>query len=112
MRLGLLLPLTAVAALTACGPPMVGSFQQQPPAKYRGDGLVAVEFVDPDKIPALCVAGTNIDLGANKVITACVKGAFMYLPNPCTWPNDSDYRQIACHELGHRNGWPANHPAS
>lgn len=104
------LVLAALIGLAACGAPTVGSFQQQPPDRYRADGLVAVQFVDPDQIPALCAAGQ--DLGAGKVIGACVKGLFMILPNPCAWPNDSDYRQIACHELGHRNGWPASHPLS
>jgi hypothetical protein len=35
------------------------------------------------------------------------------LPNPFSQQVDPlGFRDIAAHELGHRNGWPANHPAS
>lgn len=95
--------------------PVTGSFQQQPPAKYQGDNLVVVRFLDPDKVPAACTSGV-IDMNGG-VVTACVLRAgtvaqVMIVPNPCTWPNVSDIKQIMCHELGHANGWPANHPTS
>lgn len=45
-------------------------------------------------------------------IVGCHHGGVIVLPNPCTWPNRSDFADIACHELGHANLWPANHPAS
>jgi antirestriction protein ArdC len=31
------------------------------------------------------------------------------MPNPCKWPNHSEYQRMACHELSHVNGWPADH---
>jgi hypothetical protein len=34
----------------------------------------------------------------------------IYMPNPCSFPPSDDYARLMCHEIGHLNGWPDNHP--
>lgn len=81
-----------------------------PPSAYQGDAVVSVSFVDPERVPALCEA-MGARLASGTYALACQTGGTIYLPNPCRWPNHSDYQRLACHELAHANGWPANHPA-
>lgn len=88
-----------------------GQFAQQPPAEFQGDRIVLVQFVAAEKVDAACKAwGTFPELKPGQYLSGCyTRGKVMILPNPCAWPNDSDMRQVLCHELGHANGWPANH---
>lgn len=93
-----------VGGLLAC---QRQAYVLQPPKHDQGDAVAVVSFVtDTD---AAC-RQLGADVSANVGIAGCAKGATVILPNPCAWPNESDYRDIACHELGHRNGWPPNHP--
>lgn len=81
---------------------------QRPPARYQADRtVVAVLTADP--------AGACRRLGAvaaeGAQIVACHHAGTIVLLNPCLIPaGESDFAGDACHELGHANGWPANHP--
>ena len=80
-----------------------------PPDRYQVDGSAAsATFLSgQEPINMLCGAAP-----AGFHTLACVKpGAHLILPNPCgTAFLGEDYAKIACHELGHLNGWPADHP--
>ena len=86
----------ALAILAACG-----GYVQASPADYRGANVAQVVFLPAEMVRAKCAS-----LGK----TSCVIDRVMYLPNPCEWPDAGRYDQLACHELGHVNGWPADHP--
>lgn len=77
----------------------------QPPERLRGNVMVdQVYFTDQPTIDGIC--------GGRDFYTACaiVGGGEMALPNPCQhrFAGES-YAALACHELGHVNGWPASH---
>jgi hypothetical protein len=77
-----------------------------PPRRYTSDNTALVHFVAPDKIDGAC--GVKHDPVNPE--EACQEGAVIVLPNPCTFPERETFARLACHELGHRNGWPGNHP--
>lgn len=89
---------------------LFASATQLPPIQYRGDATATVEFIDPEAVPALCSALGAPPLRLPRYALACTVGTTIIMPNPCAWPNRSDYRDMLCHELGHKNGWPADHP--
>jgi hypothetical protein len=100
--------LPGALALAACSVP---SSILIPPVRYQGDRTVVVMFLDPEAVPAQCKAmGDGLELPA--YAQACQKGGLIIMPNPCRWPTRSEYGDLACHELAHANGWPANHPKS
>lgn len=77
-------------------------FYMQPPEGYRGDALALVKYLNRADITAYCIS-----LGAPNEpdIAACARGSYIVLPNPCEWPLQEAYAELACHELGHRDGW-------
>jgi hypothetical protein len=88
--------------LAGCKP-----YVQQPPERLRADNTAVVRFAtSPD---AAC---RQIGAASEGTILGCHHAGLIVIPNPCAWPNRSDYADLACHELGHRNGWPGNHPES
>lgn len=77
-----------------------------PPLQYRGDLQTQVLFTSD--IDAACGKAP-----AGMVKLACAKGGrLIVLPNPCTSPAyaNEDYARRVCHEMGHINGWPGDHP--
>jgi hypothetical protein len=79
-----------------------------PRGRYRRDATAQVHFVDQKHVTGYCDAGDPDAPG--DVTIACQSGFTLYLPNPCAYRGE--YARIACHELGHINGWPNNHPGS
>jgi hypothetical protein len=75
-----------------------------PPVGYQGSVSAAVHFMDQAAVAAICEE-RGLSLTA-----ACAEigGSQIWIENPCDWPGDS-YAQLLCHEIGHINGWPANH---
>lgn len=80
-----------------------------PPLRFRGDHKVTMYFDNINKI--------NRD-GGYKHRPFCSSTVFaysdpdtntMHLPNPCQYPQSDAYARLACHELGHINGWPGYH---
>lgn len=81
-----------------------------PPVKYQGDVIIPVLAYagNPADREVLCDA--NVPSGM--VLLGCVlpNGATV-LPNPCAPEFAGEkFAIIACHELGHSNGWPGTHP--
>jgi hypothetical protein len=92
------------------------------PCAVRGDGYaqglcgsvgmggrqVTIAFVHPDLAPGHCpVAGEG---NAAQGVVVCVMPDRVVAVNPCLYPDKGRYVELACHELGHVNGWGAGHP--
>jgi hypothetical protein len=78
-----------------------------PPLRYRGDGQASVSFMHD--VSRLCTL-INPKLPPGYAYEACMDGNHLNLPNPCA-PRfaGETYAHIACHELGHINGWSRLH---
>lgn len=76
-----------------------------PQPKYMGNKIVIVKFVDDANTKKNC------GVASEGHIVACsgIGQDWMILPNACQFKDDP-YARVVCHELGHSNGWPANHP--
>jgi hypothetical protein len=76
-----------------------GTWRDRPPTRYQGDAVAGVVFTTEGGVQAMC-PGVRYAVG-------CTVGGTIYLPNPCRWRDA--YATLACHELGHVNGWSAFH---
>lgn len=85
-----------LAALTAC------SSVQLPPEAYRGSRPVLVDFMGDGEAFTYC---TN---AAGTPAIACANRFRIWIENPCLY--QGAYAALLCHELGHVNGWPGDHP--
>lgn len=78
-----------------------------PPVRYQKENGSIVLFLDD--ISTVC--GKSGD--PKMILIACQfekdKAPILVLPNPCKFAGIDWYARIACHELGHRNGWPRLH---
>ena len=91
-----------------------------PPVRYQGDATVTVHWLAANEVTSIC------DIVSDRWADACTIGGELYLPkkkgqpdvtrteafvgaaNPC---RGRSYDQgLGCHELGHHNGWAADHP--
>jgi hypothetical protein len=83
------------------------NFDGWPPARYAGNAAAYVHFTDQKRISARCD-----EKGDPLPSEACSFGPpnEIYMPNPCSFPPSDDYARLMCHEIGHLNGWPDNHP--
>lgn len=79
-----------------------------PPPEYRGDGHASTFFIrDELKVDKLC---KNTDPKIR--IIGCVfhwPHRLMIIGHPCDYKEER-YARHVCHELGHVNGWPRDHP--
>lgn len=81
----------------------LASADWQPPQSMQSDTIVGVEFTNDETILARC----------GKDAAACEwrdgkKRPLIVAPNPCDFTGES-FALVMCHELGHANGWPADH---
>jgi hypothetical protein len=72
-----------------------------PPQRFQGDAGAMVQF--KTDVTKLC--GVSPD--PKKRMAACQDGEFIVLPNPCQFAEP--YARIVCHEMAHKQGWPADH---
>jgi hypothetical protein len=81
--------------------PWHGTLRHLPPLRYQGNNTVRVSFGTVDKCGGINVAGcVRFGFGGEKI---------MHLPQPCLQSREGDFASLVCHELGHVNGWGANH---
>lgn len=84
--------------------PKTGGFSPDlPPNRYRDDIRVQVRFTESAQ--AMCGI---IKAPAGSIACAPVGGDLIIAPNPCAWRDP--YAKLMCHEIGHANGWGAEHP--
>jgi hypothetical protein len=70
---------------------------------WQQDNVVVVAFTSNPSVVCNKLLGGDY----NSDVMGCVDdigGKRMVLPNPCLIKNEH-YARIACHELGHTNGW-------
>lgn len=81
--------------------PHFATLRHLPPMRYRDNAAAYVSFGTVEshcgKDKAGCV---RVDL---------IGRMTMHLPNPCYQALEGDFPSLACHELGHVNGWGGNH---
>ena len=87
--------IAAAAVLTLPG----STWRDRPPVRYQGDAIAGVVFTTEAHVQRMCPQVRHA--------VGCTVGSAIYVPNPCRW-NDP-YATLLCHELGHVNGWTANH---
>jgi hypothetical protein len=75
------------------------TWRDRPPQRFQGNNVAVVNFTDERVVQRMCphVSGA----------IGCAVGNTIYVPNPCRWGDA--YATLMCHELGHTNGWSANH---
>ena len=97
-----------LAALASTASAERQQFAGMPPERYQGDGVAVVLFVSD--VREYC----NTNTPAGYVLIACAKKIdgvpVIVMPNPCPIGDIDFYARVACHELGHVNGWPGRHP--
>lgn len=103
--------LSLIALAASCGQPAAEGevASGRPPKRFQGDVTVTVRYVDD--IGAACKAAGLKQLPDTITQGCSVLGGGkreMLLANPC---KQSGRAAIStCHEIGHINGWPGNHP--
>jgi len=85
--------------LAACEQPPGPSFNAKPPVAYQGDAQFTVVTTSAGTIQRICN-----DPNAR----FCAVNNTVFTTNPCNWTDP--YANAMCHEKGHINGWPSNHP--
>lgn len=79
-------------------------------AETKAYRLIRVEFIHPDLIAQRCLERSGSDQTELKeAIQACRNSVMITVTNPCAEGDLGWYANLLCHEMGHANGWPANH---
>lgn len=86
---------------------MLGAAIPLPPPDLRADTMATVAFVSE---PARLCGRPPTGFTYKGCLKTYPGGAqIMVLPNPCPYAITEPFARIACHELGHARGWPADH---
>lgn len=105
-RRPILAALVSIGAGAAVASAALGGSVLRPPLRFQGNNWALVQWVDWKDVDPMCR-----ELGAKtapgRVIQACTREHYMIRPNPC--PLSGYSADVDCHELGHVNGWPADH---
>jgi hypothetical protein len=108
----LALGLPGFALIAGDTPPIVqgGTVNSDmPPIRFQGNNISVVHFTDQDGIHKYCGKPEK-----GYTMVACRRQtnegvSVLFMPNPCPTGGLEWYAKIACHELGHVNGWSGNH---
>lgn len=69
-----------------------------------------VEFVKPGQLAYRCAErGAKLMRDPTGNWGSCSDGVMLTVANPCYVDFDGWYARMLCHEMGHTNGWAANH---
>lgn len=74
----------------------------RPPERYQESRSAVVDFMGEGEAYAYCTS----TIGTPAI--ACANGYRIWIDNPCL--HQGPYAALLCHELGHVNGWPGDHP--
>lgn len=88
------------------------SLKQEPfaaVAPKHAETVWRLEFVNPSLLETRCGARDLTLSGSPDGNQYCVAERTITLANPCHSPQQGWYERALCHELGHANGWPADH---
>lgn len=104
--------LTILLAVAAPFGPGTVNYDGWPPARYDAHAIVKVRFADPSDIngPFCGKAAAGMQTLACAAFDNTSGEWIITLPEPCSYPQSDNYARLACHEKGHANGWPGNHP--
>lgn len=89
-----------------------------PPVEYTNGTTVEVSFVNTQaEMNEICGPRVGIDpiMAKMNYVGCAINPAYsgktkrMWVSNPCNYPEDR-YARSLCHEMGHTNGWPGDHP--
>lgn len=72
-------------------------------------GLWRIEFVGPAKLSSRCSKRKLDVIEPDTGAAYCAADGIITMPNPCKTATPGWYERTLCHELGHVNGWPADH---
>jgi hypothetical protein len=76
-----------------------------PPEQYQGNASAAVHFAARLDVERIC----SERVGRHSNACASIGGPNIWIENPCHVADQHWYPALLCHELGHRNSWPADH---
>ena len=79
-----------------------------PPKRFQHETTLTVTTLTAEGIASTC----NVDgpPPCPLYTLACTIGDHSYLPNPCDAKYAGEaFAAVACHEFGHRQGWPGTH---
>jgi len=96
----LLILVTAMAGIVS---------DDMPPKRFQQDGYATVFYLAPTSVDEVCRNGQG-DFPWNILGCTDMQNRATVLPNPCLYGDREEYARLACHELGHANGWPRDHP--
>lgn len=99
-----------LSAVLLAGCVHLGHYGARPPVAFQHPATVRIKYVTPEMVDPTC-RGFGIGIKPHEHFRACRFHDVIILPNPCDWPR-GDYADMACHELGHWNGWPGTHPGA
>tara|TARA_R110000772_G_scaffold89304_2_gene185111 strand:+ start:8803 stop:9123 length:321 start_codon:yes stop_codon:yes gene_type:complete len=102
--LAALLPLVLVSASPVAGVVYSGT----PPVQYWGQGAAFTVYAnDVNEFCPVAVRPGAVLLGCHYERDGL---SIIVLPNPCVLAKTELFARLACHEKGHLNGWPGDHP--
>lgn len=80
-----------------------------PPVKYMPGAIFTIGTALPKQVHETCLGKDTLPPGT--IIFACtaMQTDAVLMPNPCLYWWET-YAALFCHEQGHVNGWPADHP--
>lgn len=74
-----------------------------------GPALWQLEFVTPAKLASRCNARKLPVNSPDTRAAHCAADDVITISNPCKTEAPGWYERTLCHEIGHANGWPADH---
>ena len=82
-----------------------------PPRRFQNDVTVTVRFESEERVAKDCAVGLPPPPTGQQYGGCNLPNGVMVLPNACSSNPTSELDITTCHEIGHANGWPPDHPA-
>ena len=109
----LLLTFFILGPTLAVGAPDTLWSDDTPPARFQGEAMATVLYLDPARLQDVCGSAVGQVPAGMRILACTYRGESgtwtTVLPNPCPAAAYGGFAQIACHEKGHTLGWTAMH---